>query len=372
MSEKARVRTFLIICVLLVYGTFVVREFRDYNFALYDPGWMVSTVMSIVEDGDLDLRNQLKHDPGLAADQIALGKDGQWFPLHEFVMPVVTVPFYFAFGIFGCLIFNIIISVLLIIAVFELCSRHVAYQSAWIAAALTAFTTLFLNYTYSYSLDVFGAFLLVVAYWCLVKRRFLSAGIFLGLATYARFANAVAIIGFVLFILLEIVHPAAGEKSGFKRILPVLYFVAGGLPAAVCFMVTNWLMFGSPTTTGYDRWLHFVNGQAVITQQSGAFSCSILENLSGVLMAKKSGLMTGAPLILVAVAFGVRGFWAKARNEAVLGAAVSVALIALFSMYCNAVPGEPGNRYLMPVVALCAIPLAFAVEQAMHPRNHND
>jgi hypothetical protein len=374
--ERLRAVIFLAICLILVYGMFVVTEFKGFNFARYDSGWMVSTVMSIAEDGDLDLRNQLNNNPTQAADQTSLGENGQWYPLHEFVMAVLTVPFYLAFGIFGCLIFNVVISILLMILLFELCLRHVDYHNAFIATILTAFPTLFLNYTYSYSLDVFSAFMLVLAYWCLVKHRFMFSGLIWSLATYARLANAVTIFGFILYILLE-AKADRSKKNGVRssgtyagRVCPVLAYLAGGLPVAACFFMTNWLMFGSPMTTSYDRWAHFVNGQAVITQQSSAFSCSILENLPQVLWAHKSGLVTGAPLIMVAVAFGMGTFWRKARNEAMLLILTSFMLIVLFCKYCNAVPGEPGNRYLMPVVALCAIPLAFATERCLGSCSH--
>jgi 4-amino-4-deoxy-L-arabinose transferase-like glycosyltransferase len=369
LPEKARIMMFLFICLMLVYGMFVVREFKDYDFARYDPGWMISTVMSIAEDGDLDLRNQLNNNPGQTALQISLGKDGQWYPLHEFLMPVATLPFYLVFGIFGCLVFNIVISILLMMVLFVLCARHVGYSSAFTATVLTAFTTLFLNYAYNYSLDIFAAFMLTLAYWCLVERRFLLTGLVWGLATYARLATAVTIFGFLVFTLLES-GPRKIENNGCRRLeacggraYPALAYVAGGLPVALCFFMSNFLMFGSPLTTSYDRWLHFVNGQPVIAEQSSSFSCSALENLPEVLLDKKSGLVTGAPLIIVALAFGMRNFWLKARNEAILLIVTGAMLIILFSKYCNAFPGEPGNRYLMPVVALCAIPLAFAVEQ---------
>ena len=375
LPEKGRILVFLIICLVFVYGTYVVREFKDYDFARYDPGWMIYTVMSITEDGDLDLRNQLENNPINTAYQTSLGKNGQWYPLHEFVMPVLTVPFYLAFGILGCLIFNIVISILLMIILFELCARHVAHIYAFIATILTAFTTLFLNYTYSYSLDVFSAFMLIFAYLALVKRRFMISGLIWGLAVYARLPNAVTIIAFILYIFLE-ANAVKGKNPAMSvlrtyagRMNPVLRFLAGGLPVAICFFLTNWLMFGSPITTSYDRWQHFIDGQVVITQQSSAFSCSMLENLPQVLLAQKSGLVIGAPLIIVAVAFGMGKFWLKARNEAIMMVLTSVTLIALFSKYCNAFPGEPGNRYLMPIVALCAIPLAFAVRQCLGLEN---
>lgn len=73
--------------------------------------------MSIVEDGDLDLGNQLHNNPSQPADQTSQGKNGEWYPLHEFPMPVLTVSFYLLFGINGCLIFNVIVSISLMILV---------------------------------------------------------------------------------------------------------------------------------------------------------------------------------------------------------------------------------------------------------------
>ena len=365
---------FLLICLVLGYGMLILREFKSYNFARYDSGWIVTAVMSIVEDHDLDLRNQLDNDPDQTAYQTALGKDGQWYPLHELLMPVVTVPFYLAFGIPGCLIFNYVVSILLMMVLFNLCVRHVEGHIAFIAILLTAFPSMFLDYAYGYSQDLFGAFLLVLAYGCLVKHRFMLAGFVWGLATYARLANAVTIFGFILYLILEAKPQPGKEIMHWRRVLwgrayPVLSYMGGGLPAAVCFLLTNWLMFGSPITSSYDRWLHFVNGQPVIVSQSSDFSCSMLENLPKVLMAQKSGLITGAPFIIVAVAFGAGAFWRKARNEAILMAVAGGTLIALFSKYCNAYPGEPGNRYLIGVAALCAIPLAFAVEKCLCVRD---
>lgn len=367
-SETRRGAVFLSICLVLVYGIAVIRQFRGFDFALYDPGWFVSVVMSIVEDHDLDLRNQLRNDPSQAADQTSQGKNGEWYPLHEILMPVLTVPFYLAFGIYGCLIFNVLVLILFMLLVFRLCARHVDRHTAFTATVLTAFPTLFLNFAYSYSVDVFSAFLLVLAYWCAVENRALLAGFVWGLAVYSRLANAVTIVGFGFYFLLSANPPVNAEKPGSARRLflnrgySLFVYLAGGLPVGVCFLFTNWAMFGSPMTTSYDRWQHFVDGRAVVTSQRGAFSCPLLERLLTALTNPQSGLLIGAPLLILAVAFGARIFWKRARNEAVLQVLVFISLVVLFSKYCNAVPGS-GNRYLMPVVALSAIPLSLAVEQ---------
>jgi hypothetical protein len=376
LAKKPRIIVFLVVCLILVYGMYVARQFNGFDFARYDPGWMVSTVMSLVEDGDLDLRNQLHNDPAQAADQTSLGENGQWYPLHEFLMPVLTVPFYLAFGIYGCLIFNVLVSILLMLTLFELCCRHVDFQSAFAAIILTAFTTLFLNYTYSYSLDVFSTFLLVLAYWCVVRRRFLPAGFVWGMATLSRLSIAITLPGFIAYLLLvadfSFKSNSKGRTPGIqtlsKKMRPAVSFLTGGFPLAICFLLSNWLMFGSPATTSYDRWQQFVNGQSVVSSQRGAFSCSFVENLPKTLIDQKSGLLIGAPLIIVSVAFGLGPFWRKARNETILLLITSGSLIVLFSKYCYAVPGGVGNRYLMPVVALFAIPLGLAIANCFHGR----
>src|SRR5262245_39360339 len=147
---------------------------------------MVSTVMSIVEDRDLDLRNQLHNDPNQAADQTALGVNGEWFPLHEYLMPVMTVPLFLLGGINGCLFFNVIVNCALMMLLYYLCARHVQPLTAFVAVTLIAFSTLFLDYSYSYSLDVFAAFLLVAAYSSLVSGRPVLAGFVWGLAVLGR------------------------------------------------------------------------------------------------------------------------------------------------------------------------------------------
>jgi hypothetical protein len=371
-GENQRSATFLVICLILVYGAYVVHQYKPYTFAVYDPGWYVSTVMSLVQDHDLDLKNQLKGDPFQAADQTAQGKNGEWYPLHEILMPVLTVPFFLVFGINGCLVFNVLISILFMLLVFWLCRRHVDIHSAFTSTVLTAFASFFITFTYSYSGDVFSAFLLVLAYWCAVEHRFLLTGFVWGLAIYSRLANVVTLVGFVVYLFLVGIPTAAVDKTTpIRRILshrlhPILSYLGGGLPMGLCLLLTNWAMFGSPLITSYDRWQHFVDGSAVISSQRGAFSCSLIKRLPMVLLDPQSGLLLGAPLLLLAIAFGARAFWQRARNEAILQALICISLVALFSKYCNAMPGTLGNRYLMPVVALSAVPLAIAVEECLH------
>jgi hypothetical protein len=367
-DSERRTVLFLSICLSLVYGAYVINRYEPYTYTRFDPGWTVFTVMSIVDDGDLDLRNQLKNDPSQAADQTSQGKDGEWYPLHEILLPVVTVPFYALFGINGCLIFNLLVSILLMISIYFLCLRHVDRNCAFAATTLTAFATLFLPYTYSYSLDVFSTLLLILAYWSAVSGRLVLSGFVWALAIYSRLPNVVTLAGLVPFLFMA--GSSAGRTNAapsnplarLGRAAPLLEAFVGALPVGLCFLAMNRFMYGSFLTVSYDRWQHFVNGQAVVGSQRDAFGCSLIDGLRSSLADPKSGILIGAPLLLVAIAFGAAVFWRKAPNEVILTTLLSGGLILLFAKYCYSFPGSPGNRYLMPVVALAAIPLSMAIE----------
>lgn len=357
----------LLTCLSLVYAMFALHRYEPFTFTKYDPGWMVRTVMSIVEDGDLDLRNQLGNDPKRASDQTSQGVAGEWYPVHEYLMPILTVPFYVLLGINGCLVFNILVVILLMLALYHLCNRHADCQSSFTAVVLTAFPTLFLEYSYSYSLDVFSAFALVLAYLLAVRNRFFLAGLAWGFAVYARLANCVTAVGFLPFLIMagwsghRRMQGAPSITTPFKQGGPVARFLLGGLGPGSCYLLGNWWMFGSPFVTSYDRWQHFVDGHPVINTLRSGFTCPVIERLPKVLLDTQSGLLIGGPLIIVAVGYGIHSLWREARDEAILMILTCGATIALFSKYCEGHPGTPGNRYLMPVVALCAIPLALAL-----------
>jgi hypothetical protein len=242
--------------------------------------------------------------------------------------------------------------------------------------ALTAFPTLFVEYAYSYSLDVFGAFALVAAYAVTVRKRFLWAGAVWGFAVLARLSNLATGVGFAAFLILagwRALRASTDARSKWRSAtMPLGRFVLGGAPAAACLLLGNWRMFGSPFVTSYDRWQHFTESGAVIKSQAAAFACPFWERLPGILFESQSGLLVGGPLLAIAAAYGFRSFWREAREEAVLMSLICASSVVFFTKYCLAFPSSPGNRYLMAVVALGAIPLAlslrnaFAVETSAH------
>jgi hypothetical protein len=149
-----------------------------------------------------------------------------------------------------------------------------------------------------------------------------------------------------------------------------LSFLLGAAAPALCLLLGNWWMFGSPFVTSYDRWQHFVNGRSVLSTLRSSFNCSLIERVPKVLLDAQSGLLIGAPLIVVALGYGIRSLWREARQEAALIILICIAEVALYSKFCASFPGSPGNRYLMSVVALLSVPLTMALRNCFH--NNSD
>ena len=360
---------FLLFCLLLVYGMYVMRRLEPgYTFAKYDPGWMVFTVMSIVDDGDLDLRNQLQNNPKNTADQTSRGLKGQWYPLHEYMMAYLCVPFYITMGIIGCLIFNVLISIALMMLLYDLCCQYMDRKIGFIAVALTSFGTLFLNYTYSFSLDVFGAFILVIAYRTALGKNIALSGFVWGIAVLGRTANIVTAPAFGLYVLwCAATHKGCNSISR-KPIIRKMavacgHFMLGMMPALLLMGVANWKMYGKPWIISYSRWQHFIEGKFIISSQGNAFTASLRERIPLVLFDRKEGLFSGDPLLIFALAFGLLPLWQRSKKEAFLLTMIILSFIILYSKYTPWNMGG-GNRYLMPVMALGAVPLGFAIKKA--------
>lgn len=373
-KEVKNTGTFLFVCLLLAFGMDSVHRWEPgYTFAKYDPGWMVTTVMSIMEDGDLDLRNQLGNKPEEAADQTSQGLRGEWYPLHEFLLAWVTVPFYWLLGVSGCLVINVLMIIMIHMLIYDICCRQMDVLSAFSGVILTALTTIFYEYSYSYSIDVFSGLLLVAAFWGITTSGYWAGGLIWGLAVLGRVSNLATAPAFLIFIIAQAF--AVSRKEGARKgpgcidlTRGVAKFVLGALPILMIFGFMNWRMFGSPWTLSYSRWQHFVNGLPVLSSQNGSFTASIMERMPSVLFDRKMGLFFGTPTLLVGWAFGLRLFWQKSRNECLLFALLCILQIIVFSKY------EPwflggGYRYLIAVAALGAIPLSFAVQNAVDRNN---
>lgn len=327
----------------------------------YDCGWQVSATMSIVEDGDLDLKNQLQNKIEKTADQIALGNDGQWYPLHEFFLSLTAVPLYLVFGFVGCLLTNILITAgiapLVFLLSFKISNKRLP---AYLATTLTVLSPPILALTYSFSVDVFGAMLLLGSVTALVYQRYSLAGLVYGAAVMARLFNVLALPA--LLILAIGLNPTGKLSPRSTNKLSVLTrFVLGASPFALWFMISNNQMFGSPLSTSYHNWMSNSG-----TPTSHTFLFPDLVSLIAILFDTKIGLLTTAPVLFLSI-MGMPLLYRTHRPLALSLCVLAISFIGLASSY-QGFPGTIGNRYLLSLIIIfsapCASLLAYLLKKA--------
>lgn len=128
-------------------------------------------------------------------------------------------------------------------------------------------------------------------------------------------------------------------------------FVAPVLLAGAILLWYNFARFGSPFTTGY----HFGEGEG--------FSTPIFEGLYGLLLSPYRGTFWFTPLFVASLAAFVP-FMRRHRAEGILIAAISLALLILYSMWWMWWAGFAwGPRFLVPLAPFWVLVLAPIAEQ---------
>jgi 4-amino-4-deoxy-L-arabinose transferase-like glycosyltransferase len=124
---------------------------------------------------------------------------------------------------------------------------------------------------------------------------------------------------------------------------------AYGVPVVVAGVIVlwyDWLRYGSPSATGY------------LSSQTG-FTFPILEGLYGLLLSPAAGLFIFMPVLLLAVV-GFPSFLRRHRGEALLLAGLVTVRLVFYSSWYGWDGGENwGPRFLVPVLPLLVLPLAF-------------
>ena len=351
----------VILLAASIFGSVIlVRNDGKQSWSWYDPGWQVATVLSLASDGDLDLRNQLGNNPARAEDQTARGKAGEWYPVHEFLMPLLSVPFVIVFGVGGCLLFNYLLAIGSAALLVPLCARELPGTASIIAALLTICSPVFLEYGYSYSLDLFAALLAIIAFREAVQGHPIRIGIAAGFAVFGRVAN-VALLPALL--MTPWLMQASNEKLRERPPLhSLMLIIAGGLPALLLMLACNWAMFGNPFESSFQHWVRWENGELVhVNQAHATFSRGFFEGLFELLFNRRNGIIATLPYLPL-ILFGLLPLWKANRGMAIFIGLVFAGYFSLLAKYAG-FPGALGNRYLLPCVALSAIPFGYGLKR---------
>ncbi|MBP9838631.1 MAG: glycosyltransferase family 39 protein [Proteobacteria bacterium] len=347
---------FLSLIFCCFFGFYVLSVYQPYTFLNADPGWTLEVTKSLIEDGDLDLKNQLNNSLVKASDQTALGIYGEWYPVHEYLISVLAVPFFFLLGVNGALYFNILMMLAIALLLYRLLKIGHSSEISFISVMILILSSTFFGYSYSFSLDVFGVLTLLSSLYPLAKSRYKLAGFFWGVAVFSRLFNVLSVFGIIAYVFFK-------DKRGFLK--NIILFILGGLPLLGIFFLSNYLMFGGIFELSYNHWncTSLENYTSVLQQD---LKIPYLIRLNEIIFSPQEGIFKTFPFFPFILLSSI--FLLKKYPAEILLAIINTLVYLLFFAKYSFFPGGAGNRYLFPLLIYFAFPLALVVNQFLHKK----
>jgi hypothetical protein len=316
------------------------------TFLIGDCAYYRATLVSLLEDRDLDVQNNLANQRSPLSSNVARGKHGQFYPKHPILLAVVALPFYVVAGDAGLLAFNLVQLCALVLVMWIGARRYAPDLVAFALMLWYAFGTLLRPAAYNFAPDVLSTLLVAGGVVALLHGRAVAAGVLLGLAVWAKWTNA---------IFLPVAVAALAARRDWRSLWRL--GAAATVPIAGL-LGLNWHMFGSPFVTPYDRVLIAQHQRWVIEPSHRTFfTVPFWRGLWTQLTDPTLGLIKCAPPVLLALP-GFVFLYRRGRWEALLIGAACAAQLALFAKYEQWNMSSYGPRFLLSVVALSALPAA--------------
>ncbi len=339
----------LVLCGLaILVATTCLRSYQPYTFLFRDGSFYAQTNRSITRgltlrqeevqprswyDGSLPWYRNLD----VAWSNVSVGSGGEWYPKHSVLMPIVSTPFFIAFGVDGLLVFNALAMVLALFLGYRLAARFSPPEAATIVVFLVSACPLVPYLTYAYSHDVFYAALAAGGCEALASRRPGLAGFLLGLAVVAKVTN-ILVAAPVTLALVGRDRRSLGRAIAF-----------GTIPLAA-FAVANWLMYGSPFVTSYHRILTVRDGTPSV-ETYDVFGTPLDQGLRRFFTRSAEGELAQMAALPFAAYVGLPFLFQRARAVAIALAVSLAAFLVAFAKYRYG-----GARFFMPWLVLSVAP----------------
>lgn len=332
------------------------------HFVRGDGLFYLVTARSLMVDGDLEISNQLAPPLPRWSGHVALDRRGRVVPKHPIAFAVASVPFLAALGPPGALVFNLLLLATAFAVAFLLAQRVARPWPAAAAVVATALGSFLPHYAWNYSADLFATVLLVAGLALLTGDRGAErpwaavAGLLLGSACAAKYAMVVAAAWAAVLV-----------REPRRVAVPLLAGVAIPLLAVAAL---NLHLFGSPLTTGYDRMVDLHGDNPRLASDRDRLGWPSADQLGDLLLAPRHGFARTAPVTVLALA-ALPLLWARDRRLAVAVAGAAASLLLVLAVYLEGrveLSSHFGNRYLIPVVVLGAVPLAALLDRLARPR----
>lgn len=231
-------------------------------------------------------------------------------------------------------------------------SNEIVADHAVGASLGTFFGTMLLPFSALLFGHVMAAAFLYASYLTLDKEN-RSSAVWAGLlASLAVFVEYTAILGVAALLMMVI----------WRYRSRLVYFIAGGVPAALALVVYNTIAFGAWHRLSYQ--LTAFDG--VREEPEGVlqmFSSPALSNVGSLLFSGR-GLLIGTPVVVIAVVAAFVRIRKDRHPDAVLALLVFALFILLPVFWENPWGGDsPGPRYMTPMLPFLAVPLGWALER---------
>jgi len=334
------------------------------NFLKGDCYYYRAVVVSLIEDGDLLLANNISDISYQLNQQLAVGKEGL-VPKHPILMPLFSIPFYLLLKDKGLLLFNVVDCMILMVLIFKLNRLFFDGYIAFAVTALYATGTLFFDYVYNYSPDVFSTVLVLGGLYFVLRRKFYTGAFLLGLSVWAKIPNALlagiglSYVGFTIFFSGNGEQRAtqATENSLLKKVAIMATVVAVFVLALIPLLYTNYRLFGSPFVTGYQRMavVGRAPGEILAISDTASFNQPLLKGVYLLLFDRYHGVIPTDPVVVL----GFLGLFQLRRNgnqeKFYFLLAICLAQFLFFSKYDEQFASHFSNRYLMTFVAVSSV-----------------
>ena len=355
-SEESHSHTVVLLGIIITVVLGVWIQYEPYSFLRRDASFYATITRGLSENASLRAESlqpsswysgthPAYEELDASWSNVALGVDGEWYPKHSFVMSAVAVPFYKLLGVNGLLLFNILGVVALLFSAYLLAFPVVRGPPLVFALVLLGTGSTFIDQSYLFSADIFSAAVVMVAFVCLSRRACLWSGFLFGMALWAR-PTLVLLIAPVAFVMSYKV----------LRRPEVRNVAVGMLPPILAGALANWLMFGAPWISGYDRILVVHQGLPQIESAQTLFTLSWSEGLERMFLNTQTGFWNNAPAALM----GMVGLASLIRISKRQTAALTLAIVGYVAFFATYNYSHP--RFFLAWMALLTAPLALLLQ----------
>jgi len=133
------------------------------TFLIGDCAYYRATLVSLLEDHDLDVGNNLSAQRYPQSGNVAQGRNGAFYPKHPILLAVAALPFYAVAGDIGLLAFNLAQLCALVLVMWIGARRYAPDTIAFALLLWFAFGTLLRSVAYNFAPDVLSTLLVAGA-----------------------------------------------------------------------------------------------------------------------------------------------------------------------------------------------------------------